>query len=368
MRYIIPATVIASVMIAGSASAQTVTTGAGGVGYSTTPNTSTVTPGASGASFGSIQFTGGQNAAQVTSIPVTVTPGGGATLGNLSNCQVYGPTGSSLTTGSNIVSNLGSGANTFRLDQPLTVSQGAGTTTLNVRCDVASNTPSTGTFSIAAGAPMLSSALSVNLDVAPSVPAGTQDVTLANISLDATRSGAGIRLSSIPITITAGNGATIANLTDCRVRDTSNLNGFLNSVVPMMTSGGTSSFTLTNPFTVMGGFASMLAITCDVGSATPVGGTFTISVAPNGFPAVDATTGATITPVATVGTGANGLPASTSGTVIVSAPASGGTGGTGTPGIPNTGAGGQALQLLLALIASGAVAVAGATYLRYQMR
>lgn len=369
MRHIIPASIFASLLLTGVASAQTTTNAmVNGVQVSSTPVTSTITPGATGATFGTFTLVGDQNGATVLSLPLTVTPGGGATVSNLSNCQVFNANGTALTTGGNIVNSVSAGSAVFTFDQPLTVSQAAGTTTLSVRCNVASNAPSTGTFQFMAGTPMFGSMLGVNLDVAPSVPAGSTDVALANISLDATHSGSPIRITSIPVTISAAGGGSTANLTDCRVRNSANVDGWLTANAPAIQNGTATSFTLDVPLTVMGGFAQMLSVTCDVAPAAPVGSTFTVSIAPNTVAASNASTGASVTPVATVGTGANGLPAATSGTIIVSAA----TGDVppvdnGTPGVPNTGAGGLALQLLAVLMLSGVVATGGAMYLKSQV-
>lgn len=365
-RYIIPATVLASLLVASVASAQVTS----GVGVTSNPGTGSVTPG-SGVTLGTIQLTGSQTGAAVSSVPLTFTGSNGGLMSNLSNCQIYNnATGQSLTTGSNAVGTIGSGSNSFNLNSPLTVSSGAGTTTLSVRCDVAANTPAGATFSFAAGSPTLTSSLNTNLDVAPSVPAGSQDVALANIFLGTGNSSSAIRVSSIPLSVTAGGNAIAGNLTDCRVRDASNLDGSLSgSINP---AGGNATYTFNTPLVVGAGMTKTLSFTCDVSSATPTGGTFTIGISPSGVVATDVVTGATVTPTAVVGAGPNGLPAASSGTVIVSASTgtggNGGTGGTGddTPGIPNTGAGD--INTMIALALAGIIALGGTLYLRSQIR
>ncbi len=206
----------------------------------------------------------------------------------------------------------------------------------------------------------------MNLDTAPSVPAGSNDVALANISIGAT--GASYNVTSIPLTISAGSNGSVANLTDCKVRDASNLDGTLTNVTGV-TNGTATTFNLAVPLLIPAGTTNMLSLTCDVQPAAAVGSTFTISVTPGTVTATNAATGASVTPtgIAAGGFGPNGLPASTSGTVIVSAvgtaPVQPGTGDTGTtPGIPNTGLGGNAM-LLVEILLAGVIALFGAFYL-----
>ncbi|MFA7309850.1 MAG: hypothetical protein WC050_02995 [Candidatus Paceibacterota bacterium] len=362
-----PAVAVAFLVSAGFASAQVVTA-LSGVNVSSSPST-TISPGSNGATIGTITITGDATPASITSIPVTLTTSNGGTAANLSSCQLFNSGGSSLTTGGNVVVNPVSGINTFTLDTPLQVSSAIGTTTVSVRCNVASATPSGATFQFVAGAPMLTAALNVRIDTAPSVPAGSQNVTLANISLDATHSGSGVTLSGLPLTITAGNGGTTNNLSDCRIRNASSLDGSL-TLGTSVNSGGATGMTLNAPFTLAGGTADMLALTCNVALTSPVGSTFTISVAPNTIPATIAGTGTTLTPTAAVAMGPNGLPPATSGTVIVSAPTD--LGGvitpTPIPGTPNTGSGGTAFDAFIILALSALVALGGAAYMRYEVR
>lgn len=359
IKSIVRAGAVLTLLIAGSAAAQVFP---GGVTVTTNPVTSVVTPG-SGVNLGTIAVVGTPTGASISSIPITITPGGGAAVSNLSNCQVFNSaTGASLNTG-NAVNVIGSGANAFALNAPLSI--GSATTTLAVRCDVASNTTSGATFRIAAGAPGLTTALNVNLDTAPSVPAGSQDVALANILLSGVNSGANVNVASIPLSISAGGGAAVANLTDCRVRDTQNLDGWLNANVPVIGAGATT-YTFATPFTVFAGSSRMLAFTCDIAAGTPVGGTFTIAVTPGSIAATNAATGASVTAAQFSGTGS-----ATSGTVIVSAagtspvpPPSTGGDDTGTPGVPNTGVGDAALFLLAI---AGLLALFGAAYISWEL-
>lgn len=347
-------------LVAGGAAAQT----AGSVNVTSTPVTSGFSAGTN-QNIGSLTLVGQQGGGAVTSLPISITAANGGVTGNLSNCQVFNSQGTSLTTGSNVINTIGTGANVFTLNAPLTVNSTTGTTTLNVRCDVSSSTPNGSTFTLSAGAATLGPVLRVNLDTAPSVPAGSNDVALANISVGAT--GASYNITSIPLTVTSSANGSVANLTDCKVRDASNLDGSLTNVTTV-TNGNVTTFSLAVPLLVPAGTSNMLSLTCDVQPAAAVGSTFMIAVTPGSVAATNAATGATVTPVGIPagGTGPNGLPASTSGTIIVSAPGTApvdpGTDTDTTPGVPNTGMGTETGFLALISIA-GIIALFGAFYL-----
>lgn len=344
-------------LIAGGAAAQT----AGGVNVSTTPVTSSVSSG-TGVNLGTITLSGVQGGGNVNSLPITISASNGGLQSNLSNCQVYNNQNASLT--SNGIVNTVSGTNTFTFNSPLAVNSSTGTTTLSVRCDVAANVASGSIFTINTGAASIGPVLRVNLDTAPTVPAGSNDVALANISVGAT--GASYNISSIPLTVTASANGSVVNLTDCKVRDASNLGGALSNV-SAVTTGGATSFNFTTPLLVSAGTSNMLSLTCDVQPATAVGSTFALSINPGAVSATNASTGATVTPVAVAagGTGPNGLPASTSGSIVVTAQGTtipGDTDPGTTPGVPNTGAGSETGMLAVISIA-GLIALMGAFYL-----
>ena len=346
-------------LVAGSAAAQT----AGSVNVTATPVASGFSAG-NNQNVGSLTLSGVNGGGTVTALPISISAQNGGVIGNLSNCQVFNNQGTSITTGSNVINTIASTGNTFTFNSPLSVNSTTGTTTLNVRCDIASSTPNGSTFTLSAGTPTLGPVLYLNLDTAPSVPAGSNDVALANISLGAT--GASYNVTSIPLTITTSANGSVANLSDCKVRDAANLDGSLTNVVTV-TNGASTNFSFAVPYLVTG--AKMLSLTCDVQPATAVGSTFQISVAPNSVLATNAATGASVTPVGlpSGATGPNGLPASTSGTVIVSAvgtaPVTPGTGtGSDTPGVPNTGVGSEA-GLLAVIAIAGIIALFGAFYL-----
>jgi len=347
MKSLIGAGALSLLFIAGSVAAQS------GVSITSNPVTAVISPNTSQASLGTFTITGPLGTS-VNSVPLTITAGGGATVGNLSNCRLYDAVGNSVTTGANVVGSIGAGANTFAFNSPVALT--GNSVTYTVRCDVSSAAPvGTSTFTMNAGTPNVSASqqLAVSLDTAPSVPRGSQDVTLANITLSAD-TAMNVRVSSLPISLSTGGGATPALLTDCRIRDASDLTTVLTgSINP---SGGTTVFALATPSVVLSGTEQTLNLTCDVSAASPIGGTFSFVITPSTVGAVNVATGAAITP------GSGGF---TSGTIIVSGEAIGGTPGLpGTPGIPNTGAGGAAAGILLALIAAMASVFAGATYLR----
>jgi hypothetical protein len=389
IKKIVQVSALAVIFAASGVAAQTT----GSVNAVTQAYAGSVSPGV-GVNLGTVTLSGVNGGGTVSSLPITITAGNGAQLNTLSNCQVYNSQGQSLTTGSNIVNTIGTGASTFTLNAPLTVNGSTGNQTLNVRCDVSSASPVGAIFTINAGSPAFSGvttnpatttttttttttptttttgtttgpALRINLDTAPSVPAGSQDVTIANISFGA--AGTSYNVTSIPLTITAGSNGSVANLTDCKIRNATNLNGALSNAT--VVNNGVTTFGLTSPLFVGAGSSQMLALTCDVQPSAAVGSTFTTSLTPGNVLATNAATGAAISPLAfPAGSfGPNGLPASTSGTTIVSAigtaPVAPGTGTDGsTPGVPNTGLGGN-IALLAELVLAGLIALMGAFYL-----
>jgi hypothetical protein len=220
-------------------------------------------------------------------------------------------------------------------------------------------------FTINAASPTLGPVLRVNLDTAPSVPAGSDDVALANISFGAT--GASFNVSSIPLTVTSSSNGSTANLTGCVVRNTTNPDVALTNVVSV-TNGSATTFSLATPILVLAGDTQMLSLTCDVQPAAAVGSTYLIAVNPANVSATNAATGVSVTPagVPSGGIGPNGLPASTSGTVIIAAvnstPVPPGTDPDTTPGVPNTGLG-SAGSMALMIVLAGIIALMGSFYL-----
>jgi hypothetical protein len=179
IQKIVQIAALSVIFVAGGASAQT----AGSVNVSSTPVTTGFSAGTN-QTIGTLTLSGVNGGGNVTALPVSVTAANGGVIGNLSNCQVFNNSGTSLTSGSNVINSFGTNGNTFTLNSPLAVNASTGTTTLTVRCDVASSTPNGSTFMLSAGVASLGPVLRINLDTAPSVPAGSNDVALANISVE----------------------------------------------------------------------------------------------------------------------------------------------------------------------------------------
>lgn len=93
-----------------------------------------------------LDTTGSNTAVRIASIPLSVTTGVGATTTSLTNCRVFNEaTGGVLSSGTNIPATLASGMNSITLDTPFVIPAGT-VTTLAVRCDIASNLVTGGTF------------------------------------------------------------------------------------------------------------------------------------------------------------------------------------------------------------------------------
>lgn len=350
-KLIIPAIAASVLFAAGAVSAQTAT-GTGGVNVTVTPTTNAITPG-SGVTLGTIAFAGDATGASIASFPLTLGATGGGSVSNLSNCRLYDSGGAALTSTVNPVA----GANMFAFNSALSVSQSSGTSTVSLRCDVASGTPAGTSFQLTSGTPVFTTGLRVNLDTAPSVPAGSTNVALANILLDTTRSGGAVTVTSIPVSVSYGGGAAVGHLTNCHIRPAIATGASWSNA---FTPSGTQTYTLTTPFSAAAGAQTSLSLACDVGANAPVGGTFTIAITPSAVTATNSATGAGITPAS----------GNSSGTVIVTATVGGNTGGSGngdgsgTPGVPNTGLGGSAAATLAILLLSALAALGGTLMLR----
>ncbi|MBI4128563.1 MAG: hypothetical protein HY460_00805 [Parcubacteria group bacterium] len=307
-----------------------------------------IAPGTTGVTVSTITLAGNQSGTfQIASFPITLS--GGAS-GNLANCQVFNAAGQALTTGVNVVSSAQLGSNTIMFDTPLTVTAGS-PTTLTLRCNVSTSTVAGTAFQFTAGTPVFAPGVAVNLAVSPSVSPGQQNAVLAFLSLDATRSGQGVRFTSLPITASF-SGAS--NLTNCEVRSLSNIGVPLNTGVNVVGTlgSGVNVFTLDTPLTVNAGTATTLALTCDVSGLAPVGSTATFSVTPGAISAVSAQTAASITPGAGGPSGTAGI---TQGTLTFRSTAA-------PPGVPDTG--GDVLFPTL-LLAAGVALLFGYLYRRF---
>lgn len=200
--------------------------------------------------------------------------------------------------------------------------------------------------------------LAVSLAAAPSVPAGSSQVALANITLDATHSSQNIMLSSIPLALSF-NGVPAADFTNCSLEYSSLLGFPLNSGANAVAalSGTGVTFHTNGPLTVYAGTSARLAVVCNVSAAAPPGSYMTFLIDPSSIPATSAS-GASVTPTSI-------LPIAGATSITAVSGGSGSTGGTvTTPGIPNTGLGGDALATLLILALSLLTAYIGATVSR----
>jgi hypothetical protein len=367
-RHIIGASLASFALLAATVvSAQVVSAPNGAVNVTTAPSTTGITPGSNGTTFGTINVSGnGGGTFSISSIPVTVTPGSGASTANLSNCQIFNSNGSSLTSNGNVinsVNSIGAGTNTFTFDTPLQVT--GATTTLSVRCNV-SNTATAGTtFQFVAGTPVFAPSLSTMVTSPVSVAAGSQGAALALITLDATRSGQNANVSSVPVTLTF-NGASASEFSNCSLRNVNNLgtplNTGANAVGALNSNGTATSIVLDAPTSVPAGSAVLLALTCNVSPVTPPGSSVTVSVDPANISSTNAATGGIITPT-TDSTG-NGGTAPVIGTVEITAPGT----STVTPGVPNTGAGGNAPMNFAILAISAAAIILGTSVLVLRRR
>jgi len=167
---------------------------------------------------------------------------------------------------------------------------------------------------------------------AASAPASTNVVqnqnsyTIANIVLDASQSGEDVRLSSLPIVVSATGTVTTtssnsfslnSNLTGCQLfNGTTALNSqsigssnwaaktnLANSGGELSVDGVEANFSFTNPLTVPKGTTVTLALECNIGGAFFTGEQFSAGVDTSYAPTVTgATSGNTINPTITSGT------------------------------------------------------------------
>ncbi len=324
------------------------------------PSTS-LTAGGTGQTVANITLTNNQSGtvASVTQIPLNVTTSGGASLGQLSSCQVYNQSGTAISSGANVLNSV-QNANTVTLNNALQVS-GNTTENLTLRCNVASGFPSGGTyqFSSTGNPPTTTPAASLSVStpgtsISPIIQPGAQDALLAIVSLSAAGSGNDITISSLPLTVTTGAGVFANDLTDCRVRNLSGGNAVLNTGanVPGVITTGSNAFRLDSALTIARGSTTNLAVTCDVSATATRSGTIQLGIVPSSLSATAVGTGAGVVPT---GSG--------NGSMILIAPATTPT----TPGVPNTGAGGSAGRNVLALTLSGLVTLAAGLYLRRKL-
>jgi hypothetical protein len=125
----------------------------------------------------------------------------------------------------------------------------------------------------------MAAALSAN-PAAQTLTPGTQHFVFANVQLDATQSGEDIRVSNLPVTITATSTGLLADLNACQVYDGTNaLTTGSNTVNP---TGASVNFTFDNSITVTKGTVKTLSVECNVSSNTPNTTTYKVGLTDNG--------------------------------------------------------------------------------------
>jgi hypothetical protein len=356
---------LTAVLFAGNAFAQS--TGTSTLSVSSTPVTSSVSPGTS-VPLGTITLSSPGGSYTVNSIPSNLNISGGGLANNLSNCALYTTSGASTTAALGPTSSIVSGGNSFSLSPALTVTTG-NPVTLQIRCDVSSSAPSGSIFQFmttststvgTVGSSVSGASLAAETDFVKQVPAGLNNAIIGIITLDTTNSNQPITLSSVPLSVSAsGGGANLNALSSC-VLTTSSGTVLTTGGNAVSAITGSNTFTFDTPFTVQPGGGALLVLRCNVSPTAPVGSTLTVGFSPTAFQATANGSAVTVTQ----GLLSNGQPGNNSGLITIAAPgtapASTGVGTPSTPGIPNTGEGGSAPMTLTILLASLAVAVVAA--------
>lgn len=190
----------------------------------------------------------------------------------------------------------------------------------------------------------------VSTNVAPTLVPGAQNVTVANIRLDAVTSSDNVRLSNLPIIVATGNNASASSLTACRLVNSASPSTALNTGnnVSSELSSGANTFTFDNTLTIPRGTTMNLLLNCNIASSLASGGTYQFSINTSNVVATAATTGL---PVVV------GVTRTTTPTVPPVIPPV-------IPGIPNTGFGGNATTNILVIFGSMIVAGLGLAYTR----
>ncbi len=151
-------------------------------------------------------------------------------------------------------------------------------------------------------------ALQVNIAAQPAsqnVVGGVQGFVLANYQFDATQSGEDVRLSSMPVVITAGGAATASQLTGCQLWNGTTPLNTGSGVVNTFSSGTAKTYSFDNALIIPKGTAVTLSLACNVSSAV-TSGTFQVSAdsTTSDWSVTGLTSGNTVTP--TFGTGSGG--------------------------------------------------------------
>src|SRR3989344_1916001 len=346
-------------MIGGFASAQTATE------VTATFNSTDPTPsdGAQAEEIGTVTLTAASGTQTIDAVELTLDARGGGEAGDLSSCTLTNGTGVALSTGSNIPELSANAPLTLTFDIPLSISS-AVPTTLSLRCDVGEDRTESAEYIFAIAEPDTQPALlgssndanqdghnvSVSLSVAPSVPAGSQNVVLATISLTAASVGSA-SLSAVPLSVSYSNLST-SNIPSCSIQNALALGTPLSA--PVSLPSGATSFLLAAPISISANATQRLALVCSVSPNAHGGDTVTIAIDPAVFSA--ASGGATSGTVSITPSIAGAVTADSGGSAAPSLGL--------LPGVPNTGIGGDLLATLLILALSLLAAFIGATVSR----
>jgi hypothetical protein len=359
------AVLAAAILIApGLASAQAVSDNF--IEVSSTPSTASYAPGTTDAVLGTITLTATQPGSyQVSSLPLTLSTSGSGSSADLTGCQLINSSGSALNTNANVLNPAAAGTNTFMFDTPLTVTSGS-PVVLSLRCNTSSATPTGTMFYFNASAPVLVPSLAVTLTTFPSVTPGEVDAPIAAITLDPSASSANLNITSLPLSVTYGNGLVSSELSNCH---TVYAGSTLDSGSAGVINDGANTITFNGPLSATaGGSAMPLLLSCNVAPSAPIGSTLALSIAPSGIMASNAADGTVVS--ATQGydptTGTLGALGGT--TTVVSPTVI--TTTTTTTGVtpPNTGAGAAAPMNIAFLIGSALLALLGMAYLARTLR
>lgn len=168
---------------------------------STTPASQSVVAGGTMLSFANVQLDAQQSGEDLRVSQVKLRSSGSGSLSNLSSCQVYN--GSTvLNTGSNVLTTIVSGANTFNFDNNITVPKGT-LVTLTLKCNLAAGATGTYQFDLNASDTITATGVTsgTSLTVTPTAASGgtmTVNTSTLNATLD----------SSSPSYTVAANGTT----------------------------------------------------------------------------------------------------------------------------------------------------------------
>lgn len=162
-------------------------------------------------------------------------------------------------------------------------------------------------------------ALAVGVSATPAsqtITAGSQDVTMANIQLDASQSGEDVRVNAIPVKLTLGGSSGAASdISSCRLFNGSTQLTSGTNVPTSLSSSATTTLTLDSSLTIPKGTVVTIGLKCNIASGAASTATYTISVGGADFNSTGITSGNSITET---GYGASGTFSLGSASVAVS--------------------------------------------------